>query len=264
MAEAMNRTVMPKRYLRLEMKAPQIVRCVPRMGGAKPIMAKGLDPTIGFLSGMIPFHPSGIEGLRRVLRSEGRKYFDNALVHFLKFGNGREIDQLTAHAMELFFGSALMHESLLWKHISVREFAAELNGEIVAVPAVFSRRFAPVYGSLFPILAAGSFWNVQHHGHVPSVQATIKMPIDIGLHLLACSKLAEVASGYKSDLTVTSLTENVKANGAETLSLLSLRVMCGERITIKADGPDAGELMGEVMKFFYSYKPPLDGWDVYP
>ena len=79
---------------------------------------------------------------------------------------------------------------------------------------------------------------------MPSRTTTIKNTL--GLHLRAASKLVKLAQEYDSEIYF--LKDNIKANGKSMLGIVTLGAICGSKLEIITDGPDAWELLNAVVQ----------------
>lgn len=69
---------------------------------------------------------------------------------------------------------------------------------------------------------------------------------DIGLHARLASKFISVANKYQANIFVER--EGKTFNGKSLISIMSMGASYGDVITIKADGPDAGQALEALAK----------------
>ncbi len=67
-----------------------------------------------------------------------------------------------------------------------------------------------------------------------------------GLHAVLASKLVQLASNMDADVRLEYADQTVDAKSV--LSLISLAIPSGENVNVIAEGPDAGEALGEIEK----------------
>jgi phosphocarrier protein len=63
----------------------------------------------------------------------------------------------------------------------------------------------------------------------------------VGFHARPASLLIHKAQGYKSSITL--IKDDKHTNLDSLISLMKLRVKCGDQVTLSADGPDEGEAL---------------------
>jgi phosphocarrier protein HPr len=68
----------------------------------------------------------------------------------------------------------------------------------------------------------------------------------LGLHARAAAKMVQLGSGYASDLIIRF--DGQEADGKSILGILTLACPYGSRITLKAEGPDAEQLLDALEK----------------
>lgn len=66
----------------------------------------------------------------------------------------------------------------------------------------------------------------------------------LGLHARAAAKMVQISNSYASDFTLRF--DGQEVDGKSILSILTLACPVGSRILLKADGPDAGDLLEAV------------------
>jgi phosphocarrier protein len=66
----------------------------------------------------------------------------------------------------------------------------------------------------------------------------------LGLHARAAAKLVQLGNGYASNLTIRY--DGQEVDGKSILSILTLACPFGSQITLRAEGPDAGNLLEAV------------------
>ena len=70
-------------------------------------------------------------------------------------------------------------------------------------------------------------------------EAEVEIKNADGLHLRPAMQFVDVASQYKSDVTVS--TSEAKVDGKSIMNMSILAATCGTKLKIKAEGPDADE-----------------------
>jgi len=78
------------------------------------------------------------------------------------------------------------------------------------------------------------------------VQEEVEITNKVGLHVRPASMLVEIARKFKSDIWIER--DGKEANGKSVLSLLLLSGEKGNRINIKAEGPDAAQAVKALAK----------------
>jgi phosphocarrier protein len=79
---------------------------------------------------------------------------------------------------------------------------------------------------------------------MPAIEREVEIVNRLGLHARAAAKLVHMASAYDSQITLERDGERVDAKSI--LGILLLAAAQGTRITIRADGADAGEAIAAV------------------
>ena len=72
-------------------------------------------------------------------------------------------------------------------------------------------------------------------------EAEVEIKNADGLHLRPAMQFVDVASQYKSDVTVS--TSETKVDGKSIMNMSILAATCGTKLKIKAEGSDAGEVI---------------------
>ncbi len=77
-----------------------------------------------------------------------------------------------------------------------------------------------------------------------TLEKTLVIVNDKGLHVRAATLLAQTAGRYQSNVTVEHAGE--RANGKSIMNLLLLTASKGTRVRVCVDGPDAQEALGAI------------------
>ena len=64
----------------------------------------------------------------------------------------------------------------------------------------------------------------------------------LGLHARACALFVKTASKYKSEVLVSR--DGLEVNGKSIMGVMMLAAEAGSTIVVKADGPDAQDVLG--------------------
>jgi phosphocarrier protein len=70
-------------------------------------------------------------------------------------------------------------------------------------------------------------------------EAEVEIKNADGLHLRPAMQFVDVASQYKSDVTV--ITSEARVDGKSIMNMSILAATCGTKLKIKAQGPDADQ-----------------------
>jgi len=79
---------------------------------------------------------------------------------------------------------------------------------------------------------------------------TIKITDTHGLHLRVAGEVVTICKKYKSKVVFSTCEACEEVDGCSVLSLLLLEAQSGSELIVKADGPDAKELIDEVNNYF--------------
>jgi len=71
--------------------------------------------------------------------------------------------------------------------------------------------------------------------------STVEIQNTLGLHARPSASFVRTATEFKSDIFVEK--DNVKVNGKSIMGLLTLAAGQGTKLTITAEGPDAGDAL---------------------
>jgi len=74
-----------------------------------------------------------------------------------------------------------------------------------------------------------------------SVEKTFTITNQLGLHLRAAGKLAQLAGKFPASTFITK--DSVEVNGKSIMGILSLAAACGTMVTVKCSGPDCEKAM---------------------
>ena len=80
------------------------------------------------------------------------------------------------------------------------------------------------------------------------VEEEVEIANKVGLHVRPASMLVEIACKFKSDIWIER--DGKEANGKSVISLLLLSGEEGNRINIKAEGPDAAQAVKALAQIF--------------
>jgi phosphocarrier protein len=72
-------------------------------------------------------------------------------------------------------------------------------------------------------------------------QAYLEIKNAEGLHMRPAMKFVDVASRFKSEITVSN--NETSVNGKSIMQVSMLAALCGTKLNVKAEGPDAQEVM---------------------
>lgn len=78
-----------------------------------------------------------------------------------------------------------------------------------------------------------------------SQSKSVTIDHNLGLHLRAAGALVQLASRYRSNLSIRY--GGITANGKSIMSVLSLAAPCGAELDISAEGVDAEEAVNSVV-----------------
>ncbi|MDQ3987597.1 MAG: HPr family phosphocarrier protein [Actinomycetota bacterium] len=91
----------------------------------------------------------------------------------------------------------------------------------------------------------------------PVVERSVTVPPGVGLHARPVSLLVQAAAGASSSVTV-ARPGGDPVNAKSILALLGLDVRGGERVVLRADGPEAEETLDRIARVVTAM-PPVDG-----
>ncbi|MCH5584909.1 HPr family phosphocarrier protein [Shimazuella sp. AN120528] len=80
------------------------------------------------------------------------------------------------------------------------------------------------------------------------IKKEIKVNLEHGLHIRPAKEFVQVATKFHSDIDV--IKNSQTANGKSILGIVSLGILKGETITLKADGSDENEAITSLEKIF--------------
>jgi phosphocarrier protein HPr len=83
-----------------------------------------------------------------------------------------------------------------------------------------------------------------------SAEATVAITNALGLHIHPAQMIAKTAFGFLSKITITRGKDVVSAR--EAVELTTLGAAMGERLTIRAEGPDAEAAVAALVALFES------------
>ena len=76
------------------------------------------------------------------------------------------------------------------------------------------------------------------------VEKTFTVQNELGLHLRAAGKLAQMAGKFPGNIWIKK--ENVEVNGKSIMGILSLAAACGSVITVRCQGTDCDKAMAAI------------------
>jgi phosphocarrier protein len=77
------------------------------------------------------------------------------------------------------------------------------------------------------------------------VEQTVQIVNKLGLHARPAAEMVKAASRFKSEITITR--DDLEVNGKSIMGVMMLAAEQGASITLRADGPDAGEAVGALV-----------------
>ena len=92
------------------------------------------------------------------------------------------------------------------------------------------------------------------------VQGPVTVDLENGLHLVPCSRIAELASRFDCQIRIMKGDQEVDAK--TILDLMTLEATCGESLVLAATGSDAQEAVHQLTKLFASGFEVSNGTDV--
>ena len=72
-------------------------------------------------------------------------------------------------------------------------------------------------------------------------EAEVEIKNADGLHMRPAMQFVDIANQYKSDITVSN--NKTQVDGKSIMQMSILAATCGTKLKIKAEGPDAGEVI---------------------
>ena len=82
------------------------------------------------------------------------------------------------------------------------------------------------------------------------LEASLTVLNPLGLHARAAAQLVRLASGFKSNITLSRPDTNAFADAKSILSVLTLAASMGSVLQVTVDGEDADEAMSAVSRLF--------------
>ncbi|MEO1996519.1 MAG: HPr family phosphocarrier protein [Planctomycetaceae bacterium] len=92
------------------------------------------------------------------------------------------------------------------------------------------------------------------------VQGPVTVDLENGLHLVPCSRIAELASRFESQIRL--LKGDLDVDAKTILDLMTLEAECGENLVLSATGRDAQEAVLQLTELFASGFEVSNGTDV--
>ncbi len=77
-------------------------------------------------------------------------------------------------------------------------------------------------------------------------EVTLTIVNELGLHARAATMFVQVASRYESEIMV--MKDGREVNGKSIMGVLTLVASKGSKIHLRASGPDAGDVIAELVK----------------
>ena len=71
-----------------------------------------------------------------------------------------------------------------------------------------------------------------------------------GLHARPAAEIVKAASRFKSDITI--VRDDLEVNGKSIMGVMMLAAECGATLSLRADGPDAEEALGAIVRLIES------------
>ncbi len=82
-----------------------------------------------------------------------------------------------------------------------------------------------------------------------SYEATLTIRNELGLHARAATVFVQMASGYQADVFITK--DGREVNGKSIMGVLTLVASKGTQIHLRAEGPDAEEMIGALSRLVH-------------
>ena len=71
-----------------------------------------------------------------------------------------------------------------------------------------------------------------------------------GLHARPAAEIVKAAARFKSDITI--VRDDLEVNGKSIMGVMMLAAECGATLSLRADGPDAEEALGAIVRLIES------------
>jgi phosphocarrier protein HPr len=81
---------------------------------------------------------------------------------------------------------------------------------------------------------------------VAVVERTVRIVNSLGLHARPAAAFVKIAGRYQSHIAVRK--DETEVNGKSIMGMMMLAAECGSELLLRADGEDAEQAVGELMK----------------
>ncbi len=82
------------------------------------------------------------------------------------------------------------------------------------------------------------------------VERTVQIANRNGLHARPAAEIVKAAAKFKSDITI--VRDDLEVNGKSIMGVMMLAAECGATLSLRADGPDAEEALGAIVRLIES------------
>ena len=82
------------------------------------------------------------------------------------------------------------------------------------------------------------------------VERTVQIANRNGLHARPAAEIVKAAAKFKSDITI--VRDDLEVNGKSIMGVMMLAAECGATLSLRADGPDAEEALGTIVRLIES------------
>ena len=79
-------------------------------------------------------------------------------------------------------------------------------------------------------------------------QETVTVDVENGLHLVPCSRIAQLASGFDCDVHIQK--DDRRVDAKTVLQLMTLGAVMGTELVLETKGEDAEQALGSLVRLF--------------